>query len=60
MKKWYLGAQNDGLFIIDRPPHSSNDNQMHDADVNCILPVPNGARDFAEAVIKAHNEAIGF
>lgn len=60
MKKWYLGAQNDGLFIIDQPPRSSNDNQMHDADVNCILPVPNSAMDFAEAVIKAHNEAIGF
>ena len=58
MKKWYLGAMNDGLFVIDRQPSPSTDYPVHDADVNCIAAVPDGAKDFAEKVIAAHNASI--
>lgn len=58
MKKWYLGAQNDGLFIVDRQPSQSNDHPVHDASVSLVLPVPAGAKDFAEVVIAAHNTAV--
>lgn len=58
MKKWYLGAQNDGLFIIDQPPAPSNDHPKHDAQVAVIAAVPDGAADFAKTVIAAHNAAI--
>jgi hypothetical protein len=55
MIKWYLGAQNDGLFIIDQPPSTSNDYPNHMARVNVIAPVPVGAEDFAKAIVDAHN-----
>ena len=28
--KYYVGAQNDALYIIDKPPRPSNDDQWHD------------------------------
>lgn len=59
MKKWYLGTQNDGLFIVDQPPRQSNDYPMHDTNVNLVLPVPADARKFAESVIAAHNASVG-
>lgn len=59
MKKWYLGAQNDGLFIIDRSPATSNDHPIHDAPVTVISPVPDGFKQFAEIAIAAHNADIG-
>jgi hypothetical protein len=33
---WYVGAQNDGLYIIDRQPRPSNDDPRHDADVELV------------------------
>jgi hypothetical protein len=33
---WYVGAQNDGLYIIDRQPSPSNDDPRHDADVELV------------------------
>lgn len=29
-KRWYVGAQNDGLFIVNAEPRPSNDDQWHD------------------------------
>lgn len=58
MKKWYLGAMNDGLFVIDRQPSQSTDYHMHDAPTNSIAQVPFEARLLAEKLIAAHNDSI--
>jgi hypothetical protein len=36
---WFVGAQNDGLYVIDRPPRPSNDDINPDADVEVIAKV---------------------
>lgn len=36
---WFVGAQNDALYIIDRAPASSNDHPNHEADVEPIAKV---------------------
>lgn len=36
---WFIGAQNDGLFIIDKPPRPSTDDPVHDAQVAVIAHV---------------------
>lgn len=55
MKKWYLGAMNDGLFVIDQPPSPSTDYPVHDAATNAIAQVPFEAKQLAEKLIAAHN-----
>ena len=60
VRRWYLGSQNDGLFIIDMPPRPSNDDQWHDRPDGPSLVIPLGAmsREKAQAIVDAHNEAI--
>jgi hypothetical protein len=36
---WYVGAQNDGLYIINKPPRPSNDDINPDADVLVVAKV---------------------
>lgn len=40
-KKWHVGAQNDGLFIIDQPPRASGTDVVWEGrkDVNVIASV---------------------
>lgn len=61
VRRWYLGAQNDGLFIIDTPPRPSNDDQWHDRPDGPSLVIPLGAmsREKAQAIVDAHNAAGG-
>ncbi len=56
MARWFLGAKNDGLFIIDRPPSPQNDHPDHEAAVNVIAAVPLPFEEAAKAIIRAHNE----
>jgi len=42
--KWYVGAKNDGLFIIDKPPRPSNDDVVDIPDVNVIATVSGNDR----------------
>lgn len=60
MEPWYLGAQNDGLFIINRPPRPSNDHPIHDrADgPTLVLPLGNMPEKQARAIIDAHNSEL--
>lgn len=44
---WFVGAQNDGLHIINEPPRPSTDYPRHDAQVAAIAHVYHG--DSAEA-----------
>ena len=39
---WFVGAQNDALCVIDKPPNPSNDYPRHDANVAAIAKVYNG------------------
>lgn len=57
--KWYLGAMNDGLFIIDEPPQPAPIDYFCDADhsVNVIVAMGND-RARAEAIIEAHNTIV--
>lgn len=59
--RWYLGSQNDGLFIINQPPRPSNDHPIHDRKDGPTLAIPIGnmAKDKAQAIVDAHNDAIG-
>ena len=41
---WFVGAQNDALFIIDRRPAFSNDYPNHDADTEVIAKVYDDVR----------------
>lgn len=38
-EKWYVGAMNDCLFIIDQPPRPSNDDVCPSRDVKVIAKV---------------------
>lgn len=42
-ESWYVGAQNDALFIIDKPPRPSNDDINPDQDVEVIAKVYSGS-----------------
>jgi hypothetical protein len=57
---WYLGSQNDGLFIIDKPPRPSNDDQWHDRPdgPSLVIPLGSTAKDKAQAIVDAHNAAL--
>lgn len=57
--KWYLGAMNDGLFIIDAPPQPAPVDYFCDVDHDVNVIVAMGTdRTKAEAIIEAHNAAI--
>jgi len=53
--RWYLGAQNDGLYIIDQPPRPSTDDEVHDRAVNVIAAVTD--QRWAQSIIDAHNRS---
>lgn len=36
---WYVGSQNDMLYVINKPPRPSNDHPNHEADVTTIAQV---------------------
>jgi hypothetical protein len=54
---WFVGAQNDALFIIDKKPRPSNDYPWHDYDVAAIAKVyrdgDNGIEDANANVLAA-------
>lgn len=57
--RWYLGAMNDGLFIIDEPPQPAPVDYFCDADHDTEVIVAMGTdRTKAEMIITAHNAAI--
>jgi hypothetical protein len=60
VKPWYLGAQNDGLFIIDTPPRPSNDDQWHDRTdgPELVIPLSGVSKDVAQWIVDAHNAAL--
>ena len=43
-ERWYVGAKNDGLFIIDKPPRPSNDDVVDIPGVNVIATVSGSDR----------------
>ena len=54
--KLYLGAQNDILYIIDKPPRPSNDQLFHErSDVNVIAKIYKGYDDIARRMVEAYN-----
>ena len=59
-KKWYLGSQNDILYILDGKPCQGNDHPIHDHGPNVLLMVPAGreADGFAKQVVDLHNESL--
>lgn len=57
-ERWYLGAQNDGLFIINRPPRPSNDDIDPDSGPTLAIPVAGISRQAAQTIVDAHNAAI--
>lgn len=61
--RWYVGAQNDGCFIIDRPPRPSNDDVVPDRCDGPTKVIPLGTAtpgvlDLAQAICDAHNMLI--
>lgn len=57
-ERWYLGAQNDGLFIINRPPRPSNDDVDPDSGPTLAIPVAGISRQAAQTIVDAHNAAL--
>jgi hypothetical protein len=59
--RWYLGAMNDGLFIIDRPPSPSGTDVppgIYAHDPEMALPVWPLSEERARAIVDAHNAAL--
>lgn len=56
-KWWYVGAQNDGLFVIDAPPRPLNDYVNPDQDVNVIAALGTN-QAAAELLVHEHNEKV--
>jgi hypothetical protein len=57
VKQWWLGSQNDGLFIINQPPRPSNDDQFHERTDGPSFVVPLGTlkEKHAQALVDEHN-----
>lgn len=60
-KQWHLGAMNDGLFIIDRPPRPSTDDVWHERPdgPTLVLPVHGLPIHHAQSICNAHNASLG-
>ena len=58
--RWWLGAQNDGLFIINQQPRHSNDDQFHERTDGPSFAVPLGTinEKHAQAIIDEHNRIL--
>lgn len=54
---WYLGAQNDALYIINTPPRPSNDDCFHDRTdgPTLVIPVHGLSDSVAQRIVDAHN-----
>lgn len=59
-RRWYVGAMNDGLFIVDQPPRPSNDDPWHDRPdgPSLILPTFPLSLERVQAIVDAHNEGL--
>lgn len=56
---WYLGAMNDGLFIINKPPRSAEGELWQDQpDGPSVVLGPFTTEALAQAVVDAHNATI--
>lgn len=57
LERWYLGAMNDGLFIINTPPRPSTDDIWHDRPdgPTLVLNVVALSQEQAQAIVDAHN-----
>jgi hypothetical protein len=55
--RWYLATMSDGLFIINRPPRPSTDDQVHDRDdgPDLVLNVSGVDPQLAREIVDAHN-----
>lgn len=60
LERWYLGSQNDGLFIINTPPRPSNDYPWHDRPdgPTLVIPLSDMPRSEAMKIVDAHNAAL--
>jgi hypothetical protein len=58
--RWWLGAMNDALFIINAPPRPSTDDVWHDRPDGPTINLPvYGLTDHdAKAIVDAHNAAL--
>lgn len=56
-KKWYVGAMNDGAFVIDEPPRPSTDDINPHQDVNVIAAFGDKF-DLADLLAAEHNERL--
>lgn len=52
-EKWYVGAQNDALFIINKPPRGGTDDIAPKQDVRVIAKVYE--KEDADLIVKAVN-----
>jgi hypothetical protein len=59
-RRWYIGAQNDGKFIIDKPPRPTTDYVWHDRPdgPDLVLNVVALSDARAQAIVDAHNAAL--
>lgn len=55
-KKWYVGAMNDGLFVIDAPPRPSTDD-ITEQSVNVIAALGTN-REAADLLVAEHNKRV--
>ena len=58
--RWYLGAINDGLFIIDAPPRPNCESPWHDRPngPQVVLNVCSLTQERAQSIVDAHNAAM--
>lgn len=56
-KKWYVGAMNDGLFVIDAPPRPSTDDVTDQPGVSVIVAMGTN-REAADLLVAEHNGRI--
>jgi hypothetical protein len=53
-EEWYVGAQNDAIYIIDQPPRPSNDEINPDRDVKVIAKVYDAEAGDTETLRRAN------
>jgi hypothetical protein len=54
-RPWFVGAQNDALYIINKHPSPSNDYPRHDRDMTMIAKVYEASAANAELIVRAVN-----
>jgi outer membrane murein-binding lipoprotein Lpp len=59
-ERWYIGAMNDGRFIINTPPRPSTDEVWHDRPdgPSLVLNVVALSAEHAQAIVDAHNASL--